>query len=46
MDFISQKKMTMISIKGNQTSMVINKATMDAGLQNDIFSKKFLIRIK
>ncbi|MBT3496890.1 MAG: outer membrane lipoprotein-sorting protein [Candidatus Marinimicrobia bacterium] len=44
--FYIPEKMTMISIKGNQTSMVINKATMDAGLQNDIFSKKFLIRIK
>jgi len=38
--------MVMKSANGNQSTMVINKAVMDAGIQEDIFTQKFLIRIK
>ena len=38
--------MIMTSSNGDQTTMTIRKANMDAGIQDDIFTQKFLIRIK
>ncbi|MBT3591179.1 MAG: outer membrane lipoprotein-sorting protein [Candidatus Marinimicrobia bacterium] len=40
------ESMVMTSSNGDQTTMAIRKAIMDAGIQDDIFTQKFLIRIK